>query len=70
MLLVAVHAAVAQEPKEVKPARTGFGCSERVHERFLLGERAVLHREIDADEILVIYRAGADREMAHLRVAH
>ena len=66
VLVGGVHAAVADEPDQVHPRSVG----ERGAQHLVRGQGAVLHGLVDAREVLLDDRAGAEVEVADLRVAH
>ena len=61
-----VHAAVGDEPDQVHPPAAGSASRSTS----LRGQRAVGDRVVDAHEILAHDGAGAEVQMADLRVAH
>ncbi len=66
VVLGRVHAAVGDQADQVQPLRVGH----RRREHLVLRQRAVLHRRVDAGEVLRDDRARAEVEVADLGVAH
>src|SRR5512132_4680726 len=65
-----MDAAVRDEPEQVDVGATLLRSLERSDERGVLEERPIRDRAVHALEVLVENAAGADRQMADLRVAH
>ena len=70
VLLVTVNAAIAEQPEEVEAAGARLGGCEGIDKGGLLCDRAILDGPVDADEVLVVDRTGADGKMPHLAIAH
>ena len=70
VLLVAVHAAVGDQPHEVDRAAGRLGLAHRLEQRGDLEEGAVLDGPVDAHQVLVDDPPGAEVGVADLGVAH
>jgi hypothetical protein len=70
VVLVAVHAARREQPHQVQPPARGLQLAEQRRQGRHAGNRAVLTRRVDPDQILHHHPPGADVEVPHLRIAH
>ena len=65
-----MHAAGRDEPDQVQRSAALARRRARRPQRLVLEEAAVLDRLVDADEVLLHDRAGAEVQVADLGVAH
>ena len=70
MVEVRVDAARRDEAEKMHGGVTLLGAAECAEERLVGEQRAILHRPRHAHEVLEEDPSRADREVAHLRVAH
>ena len=68
--MTGVDAARRGEPHDVEVLARLLGVLEGRHYLGVLEDAAVLDGAVDLDEVLIYDAAGADVQVAHLRVAH